>query len=60
MELLDTFSNEELFSKGVYFWVEASNPGSYFISTASSRYDWAIKKLKVHRKVLRERKKCTM
>ena len=61
MELLDTFSNEELFSKGVYPWVGTSNLGSYFISTTSSHYDWAVKKLKAHRKVLSERKKeCTM
>ena len=24
--------------------------GSYFVSTTSSHYDWAIKKLKAHRK----------
>jgi len=50
MELLETFTNEELFSKGVYKWVGTSTLGSYFISNTSSHYNWAIKKLKAHRK----------
>ncbi|MCI9384608.1 MAG: ClbS/DfsB family four-helix bundle protein, partial [Lachnospiraceae bacterium] len=41
---------EELFSKGVYKWVGTSTLGSYFVSTTSSHYDWAMKKLKAHRK----------
>lgn len=50
MQLAETFTNEELFSKGVYPWVGGSPLGSYFVSTTSSHYDWAIKKLKAHRK----------
>ena len=50
MELLETFTNDELFSKGVYNWVGTSTLGSYFISNTSSHYNWAIKKLKAHRK----------
>lgn len=50
MELAGTFSNEELFSKGVYKWVGGSTLGSYFVSNTSSHYDWAMKKLKAHRK----------
>ena len=50
MKLAETFSNEELFSKGVYSWVGGSVLGSYFVSNMSSHYDWALKKLKAHRK----------
>lgn len=50
IKLAQTFSNEELFSKGVYKWVGGSTLGSYFISVTASHYDWAIKKLKAHRK----------
>lgn len=50
MELADTFSNEELFSRGVFSWVGGSTLGSYFVSNTASHYDWAIKKLKAHRK----------
>ncbi len=50
IELAKTFSNEELFSKGVYKWTGGSTLGSYFVSNTSSHYDWALKKLKAHRK----------
>lgn len=50
MDLAETFSNEELFTKGVYKWVGTSTLGSYFVSVTSSHYDWAMKKLKAHRK----------
>ncbi|MBO5458903.1 MAG: ClbS/DfsB family four-helix bundle protein [Lachnospira sp.] len=50
MRLAETFSNEELFSKGVYKWVGGSTLGSYFVSNTSGHYNWAIKKLKAHRK----------
>ena len=46
--LAETFSNEELFTKGVYQWVGGSALGSYFVSVTSSHYDWAMKKLKAH------------
>lgn len=48
MKLAETFSNDELFSKGVYKWVGGSTLGSYFVSATASHYDWAIKKLKAH------------
>ena len=50
MKLAETFSNEELFSKGVYKWVGGSTLGSYFVSATASHYDWAMKKLKAHKK----------
>lgn len=51
LDLAETFSNEELFSKGVYAWVGGSTLGSYFVSVTASHYDWAVKKLKAHRKI---------
>ena len=50
VNLAQTFSNEELFSKGVYKWILGSTLGSYFVSVTASHYDWAIKKLKAHKK----------
>ncbi len=34
----------------VYKWTGGSTLGSYFVSAISSHYDWAMKKLKAHRK----------
>ena len=50
LELAEKFTNEELFSKKVYKWVGGSTLGSYFVSATSSHYDWAMKKLKAHKK----------
>lgn len=50
LQFAESYSNEELFSKGVYKWAGTSTLGSYFVSTTSSHYDWAMKKLKAHRK----------
>lgn len=52
MRLAETFSNEELFHKGIYSWVGGSTLGSYFVSTTSSHYEWAMKKLKAHKKIV--------
>lgn len=50
MDLTETFTDEELFTKGVYQWVGNSTLGSYFISNTASHYNWALKKLKAHRR----------
>ena len=50
LKLAENFTNEELFSKKVYKWVGGSTLGSYFVSSTSSHYDWAIKKIKAHQK----------
>lgn len=50
LKLAETFSNEELFAKGVYKWVGTTALGSYFVSVTASHYDWALKKLKAHKK----------
>ena len=46
MALIETFSNEELFSKGVFDWTGTTTLGSYCVSATSSHYDWAIKDIK--------------
>ncbi len=50
MSLIDNFSNEQLFTKNQYPWVGNTTLGSYFTSTTSSHYEWAIKKIKLHKK----------
>lgn len=50
LALAESFSNEQLFTKKFYRWTGTSDLGSYFVSTLSSHYDWALKKLKAHRK----------
>ncbi len=53
--LAGSFTEEELFTKGLYKWTGSSALASYFISNTSSHYEWALKKLKAHRKKLKER-----
>ncbi|WP_455104631.1 ClbS/DfsB family four-helix bundle protein [Peptostreptococcus sp.] len=56
LELAETFTDEELFTKEIYKWVGGSVLGSYFVSATSSHYDWAMKKLKTHRKNCKSKK----
>jgi len=53
MALIERFSQEELFSRGVFSWCGDNTLGSYFVSNTSSHYEWALKKLKSHRKICR-------
>jgi len=50
--IINPFSNEELFTKGVFSWTGGSTLGSYGVSVTASHYDWAIKKLKLYKKEL--------
>lgn len=52
MELLEGFTDEQLFTKSYYKWTGTTSLGAYFISNTSSHYDWALKKLRTHRKLL--------
>lgn len=56
MAMIDTFSNDELFSKGVFKWTGGSTLGSYCVSSTASHYDWAIKKIRKHEKTMKEMK----
>lgn len=55
MGLMEEFSNEQLFSRGVYGWTGGTTLGSYFISVTSSHYEWAMKKLRAHKKIILRR-----
>lgn len=50
LELVQTFSNEALFTKQFFDWTGTTSLGSYCISATSSHYDWAAKKLRAHAK----------
>ncbi|PIE35798.1 hypothetical protein CSA56_02645 [candidate division KSB3 bacterium] len=52
MSLIESFSDEELFSKKYFSCV-----GAYCVSSTSSHYDWAIKKIKTHKKNMKTSKK---
>jgi len=53
MELIATFSDDELFVKKYFTWTGTTNLGGYCVSATSSHYDWAIKKMKLHIKSVR-------
>ena len=42
---------KNMVQKSVYQWVGGSVLGSYFVSVTASHYDWAMKKLKAHKKI---------
>ncbi|MCL1923511.1 MAG: ClbS/DfsB family four-helix bundle protein [Propionibacteriaceae bacterium] len=46
MTLITHHSDEELFTKKYYPWTGTTSLGAYLISSTSSHYDWASKKLK--------------
>ena len=50
LKRIQGFSNEELFVTKAFSAVGGSTLGSYFVSSTSSHYDWAMKKIKAHRK----------
>ena len=50
--LIDSFSNEELFTNKYFSWTGTTSLGSYCVSATSSHYDWAMKKIKKHKKLL--------
>ena len=55
LDLIQSHTNDELFSKGVYKWTKSSTLGAYFVSCTSSHYEWAMKKIKKHIKEYRAR-----
>ncbi|MCL2058202.1 MAG: ClbS/DfsB family four-helix bundle protein [Oscillospiraceae bacterium] len=54
MSLLESFSNEELFQSKHFSWTGTTTLGSYCVSVTASHYDWAIKKIKAHKKSYKE------
>ena len=53
IDVIEKFTNEELFETKHFAWTGNSTLGAYCVSATSSHYDWAIKKIKVHIKVYR-------
>ena len=52
LALVQSFTNEQLFTKQFFDWTGTTSLGSYCISAMPSHYDWAMKKLRAHRKKL--------
>lgn len=50
IKLIESYSNEELFTRKYFPWTGNAALGDYFVSTTSSHYDWAMKKIKAHKK----------
>jgi hypothetical protein len=53
MNVIESFSNEELFTNKYFSWTGTTSLGGYCVSATSSHYDWAMKKLKMHIKIYR-------
>jgi len=53
--LAEGFSDEDLFDRGRFDWTGTTTLGSYFVSATSSHYDWALKKLRAHRRACARR-----
>lgn len=54
LERIEKLSEEELFEKKHYKWTGTTNVASYCISSTSSHYDWALNKLRVHKKLSKQ------
>lgn len=52
IKMIESLSNEELFSKNHFVWAGGSTLGSYCVSATSSHYEWAIKKINKFKKTL--------
>ena len=50
-EIINQHSDEELFTKKYYKWTGSTSLGSYLVSATSSHYNWAVKKIKKHKKL---------
>ncbi|MFQ3261700.1 ClbS/DfsB family four-helix bundle protein [Reinekea sp.] len=53
LKLVAPFSHEMLFTKQYFDWTGTTSLGSYCVSAMPSHYDWAIKKLRAHIKLIR-------
>jgi hypothetical protein len=56
LALIEGFTDEDLFEKKRFNWTGTTSIGSYCVSSTSSHYDWAIKKIKRQIKKLRSSK----
>jgi hypothetical protein len=53
MQMINLFSDEQLFTKKFFEWTGTTSLGSYCVSATASHYDWAIKKISKHTKELK-------
>lgn len=53
LDVINSYSNEELFTKKYYKWTGTTSLGSYAISATSSHYDWALKIIKKYKRSLK-------
>ncbi|MDH4684793.1 ClbS/DfsB family four-helix bundle protein [Listeria innocua] len=49
-EIIAEHSNEELFTKKYYKWTNTTSLGAIFISSTTSHYEWAMKKIRKFKK----------
>lgn len=52
LDMIESFSNDELFTKKYFTWTGTTSLGSYFVSATSSHYEWAAKKTRAYAKIL--------
>ncbi len=50
LDMVESLSDEQLFAKGLYKWTGTTTIGSYCASSMSSHYEWALKKIRAHKK----------
>ena len=55
LHLAETFSEEELFTKGFFKNTYTTNMATYFVSVTTSPYSQAVKMLKAHQKSMRKK-----
>lgn len=53
MDLIKHFTNEELFTNKHFSWTGTTSLGAYCVSATSSHYDWAMKKIRKHKKSMK-------
>ena len=53
ISVIESFSDEELFTKAYFKWSGTTSVGAYCVSATSSHYDWAMKKIKRQIKSIR-------
>ena len=53
MKMIEGYTNEELFMPKHFSWTGNAALGDYCVSATSSHYDWAMKKIKAHKKMVK-------
>lgn len=48
LDMIESFTDDELFTKKHFGWTGTTSLGSYFVSATSSHYEWAAKKTRAY------------